>query len=120
VAKIIDEIQQIASSYEIFQCVECAAEIQNFLIDRGISGQRIKLDLGFRDLPWSVIYDLKRSQQIATNGLHEGILVYVNDEEIVFDNIEHTGINKVDWLRNLTSPTIELGRGKFKITEELF
>jgi Papain fold toxin 2 len=89
-------------------------------MSQGISGKRIKLDIGFRDLPWSVIYDLKRKEQIATNGSHEGIIVRIDSQEFVFDNICHTGVDKAEWLSNLSSPTIELERGKFKITEEAF
>ena len=110
--EILKELQQIVSGYCVFQCIECADAVQGFLMSQGISGKRIKLDLGFRNLPWSVIYDLKRNQQIATNGLHEGIVVWVKGEEIVFDNIATLGVNKAQWLINLTSPTIELGRGK--------
>jgi hypothetical protein len=120
VDEIIQELQQIASNYSVFQCVKCADAIQGFLMSQGIPGKRIKLDLGFRDLPWSVIYDQKRNLQIATNGLHEGIIIVVDGEEIVFDNIDHAGVDKAQWLRNLTSPTIELGRGNFEITEQDF
>ena len=118
--EILKEVEQIASNYGVFQCVECANAIQGYLISQGVLGKRITLNLGFRDLPWSVIYDLKQNQQIATNGLHEGIIVWIDGEEIVFDNIDNSGVGKVEWLSNLTSPTIELGRGKLKIEEELF
>ncbi|BDA74879.1 hypothetical protein CAL7716_090450 [Calothrix sp. PCC 7716] len=117
---ILIVIEQIANDYGVFECVQCADAIQNFLISQGISGKRIKLDVGFRDLPWSIIYDLKRQEQIATNGIHEGIVVQVDEQEIVFDNIEHAGIDKAEWLCNLSSPTIELERGTFEITQEEF
>ena len=120
VEQILKEVQQIASGYTVFQCVACANEIQNFLTSQGIAGKRITLDSGFRDLPWSIIYDLKRQEQIATNGCHEGIIISLGNKEIVFDNIEHAGVDKTEWLLNLSSPTIELGRGEFKITEEAF
>lgn len=118
--EILQEIEQRASSYGVFQCRECADAIEGFLISQAVSGKRIKIDLGLRDLPWSVIYDLKRNLQIATNGYHEGIVIWVDGKEIVFDNIDHAGIEKTLWLSNLTSPTIELGRGKFEVTEEVF
>jgi hypothetical protein len=114
------EITKIARVYGVFQCVECSQAIQNFLSARNVRGKRIQLDLGRRDLPWSVIYDLRRQQQIATNGYHEGIAVIIEDEEIIFDNIDYSGVSREEWYKNLTSPTLELGLGSFIIREEYF
>lgn len=114
------EIAKIASLYGVFQCVECSQAIQEFLTVRKVHGKQIKLDLGRQDLPWSVIYDLRRGQQIATNGYHIGISITVDGEEIVFDNIDRSGVTRQEWLQNLTSPTLELGMGSFKIIEEEF
>ena len=83
-AEIRQEVTKIASRYVVFQCVECSQAIKEFLIARNVSGKQIKLDLGRRDLPWSVIYDLRREQQIATNGYHEGIVIVIDCQEIVF------------------------------------
>ncbi|NES00903.1 MAG: hypothetical protein F6J86_45255 [Symploca sp. SIO1B1] len=119
-ADICQEITKIASCYGVFQCVDCSKAIKEFLIARNLRGKQIKLNLGRQDLPWSVIYDLRREQQISTNGYHEGIAIVIEDQEIVFDNIEHNGIPKQQWLQNLTSPTIELGLGSFLIIEDEF
>jgi hypothetical protein len=120
----LDEIRQqiakIASSYGVFQCVECSQALKEFLQFRNLHGKQIKLDLGRQDLPWSVIYDLRRGQQIATNGFHIGISITVDQDEIVFDNIDYGGVTRQEWLQNLTSPTLELGMGSFKIEEEDF
>lgn len=67
-----------------------------------------------------MIYDLRREQQIATNGYQEGIMIVIDGQEIVFDNIDYSGVLKEDWIQNLTSPTLELGLGNFLITEEEF
>lgn len=67
-----------------------------------------------------MIYDLRREQQISTNGYHEGISIIFNEQEIIFDNIDHGGITRQEWLKNLTSPSLELGMGSFKIIEEEF
>ena len=67
-----------------------------------------------------MIYDLRLGQQIATNGYHIGISITVDGEEIVFDNIDRSGVTRQEWLQNLTSPTLELGMGSFKIIEEEF
>ncbi|MFB2835525.1 papain fold toxin domain-containing protein [Floridanema evergladense] len=85
-----------------------------------VQAKQIKLDLGRKDLPWSVIYDLRREQQIATNGYHEGISITIDEQEIVFDNIDPSGVTRQEWLENFTSPTIELGLGSFQIIEEVF
>ncbi|CAD0230943.1 hypothetical protein PA905_42520 [Planktothrix agardhii CCAP 1459/11A] len=44
----------------------------------------------------------------------------LTSEEIIFDNIDHSGVNRQEWLQNLTSPTLELGMGIFQIIEEEF
>lgn len=118
--EISQQIAKIASLYGVFQCVECSQAIKEFLQFRNLPGKQIKLDLGRQDLPWSVIYDLRRGQQIATNGFHMGISITVEEEEIVFDNIDYSGVTRQEWLQNLTSPTLELGMGSFKIEEEDF
>lgn len=59
------EIAKIASQYGVFQCVQCSEAIKEFLVRKNIQGKQIKLDLGRQDLPWSVIYDLRREQQIS-------------------------------------------------------
>ena len=119
-SEIRQRVIEIASCYGLFQCVECSSAIRNFLISQNVRAKLIKLDLERQDLPWSVIYDLRRSQQIATNGYHEAVSLIIEDQEIVFDNIDHNGVLKKEWLENLTSPTIELGLGNFKIKEEEF
>ncbi|MCL1462885.1 papain fold toxin domain-containing protein [Argonema galeatum] len=118
--EISQEIANIASQYGVFQCVECSQAIKEFLIASNIQGKQIKLDLGRQDLPWSVIYDLRRQQQIATNGYHVGISITIDEKEIIFDNIDGSGVTRQEWLQNLTSPTLELGMGSFKIIEEEF
>ena len=118
--KLRQQIAQLTSQYRVFQCVDCAQAIKAFLQSKGIHGKQIKLDLGVTDLPWAVIYDLKRQQQISTNGCHEGIALRLDDQDIVFDNIDHQGIPRREWLENLTSPTLELGRGNFRVEETEF
>lgn len=118
--EIRQQIATIASLYGVFQCVECSQAIKEFLQVRNLHGKQIKLDLGRQDLPWSVIYDLRRGQQIATNGFHIGISITVDEEEIVFDNIDYSGVTRQEWVQNFTSPTLELGMGSFKIEEEDF
>ncbi|CAD5950509.1 hypothetical protein NO108_02895 [Planktothrix rubescens] len=117
---IRQQIAKIASRYGVFQCIDCSQAIKEFLIARNLNGKKKKLDLGRQDLPWAVIYDLRRQQQISTNGYHEGISITINREEIIFDNIDHSGVNRQEWLQNLTSPTLELGMGSFQIIEEEF
>jgi hypothetical protein len=101
-AEIRQEVTKIASGYGVFQCVECSQAIKEFLIARNISGKQIKLDLGRQDLPWSVIYDLRREQQIANNGYHEGIVIVIDGQEIVFDNIDYSGVIREE--RKVRSP----------------
>jgi hypothetical protein len=120
ILQIREEIAKIASQYGNFRCVECCQAIQQFLLSKNIHGKLIKLDLERQDLPWSVIYDLRRQQQISTNGYHQGISIIIDNQEIIFDNIDYSGVTRQEWLQNLTSPTVELGMGSFKIIESEF
>ena len=117
---IREEITEIDSCYGVFQCIECSQTIRSFLISKNLHGKRIKLSLERQDLPWAVIYDLRREQQVSTNGYHEGISIILNEQEIIFDNIDHGGVSRQEWLQNLTSPTLELSMGNFEIVEEEF
>lgn len=117
---IREEITRIAACHGVFQCIECSQAIKSFLISKNLHGKQIKLSLERQDLPWAVIYDLRREQQISTNGYHEGISIIINEQEMIFDNIDHGGITRQEWLQNLTSPSLELGMGNFRIVEEGF
>ncbi|MBC6474846.1 MAG: hypothetical protein GDA48_20290 [Hormoscilla sp. GM102CHS1] len=97
--EIRQEIATIASRYGVVQCVECSQAIKEFLTSIKVKGKQVKLDLGRRDIPWSVIYDLKREQQIATNGYHEGISITIDGEEMIFDNIDSSGVRREEWLQ---------------------
>lgn len=118
-AEIRQQITKIASRYKIFKCVECAAAIKKFLIKQGIHGTHIKVDTGSSDGYMGIIYHLVVQEQIALNGHHEGIVVVIDGQELVFDNIDHEGVPKEVWLQNLYSPIMDMGE-KFQIVETDF
>ncbi|QLE58970.1 papain fold toxin domain-containing protein [Nostoc sp. TCL26-01] len=116
---IYQQIIQIANNYGIFDCIPCARAIKEFLESQGVRGKYIKLDTGSQDPIYGRIYDDSIGELIATTGHHEGIIIQIDDIEIVFDNIHYQGITRLDWMENLYSPIMEIGK-ELQITEIYF
>lgn len=110
------QITQIANRFQLFECVDCAEAIKEFLIQRGISGKKIKLYTGRAKGKYGNIYHDGLQCNIATNGRHEGIVIEIAGEDIIFDNIHHEGITREAWMANLYCLAMDLGGG-FEITE---
>jgi Papain fold toxin 2 len=106
----------IANRFRLFECVECANAIQQFLSEENIAGKRIILSTGTTKEPFCNIYDDRLQQNIAQNGRHEAISVIISQQELIFDNIYPEGISRVNWSSNLYSPIQDMG-GDFQITE---
>lgn len=110
------QIEDIASKFKLFECVECAEAIKQFLIERDIKGKHVKLFTGSTEEPFSNIYHEVLAENISINGRHEAIAVYINGEELIFDNIYSQGVFRRTWLNNLNSPVQDIG-GSFQVTE---
>lgn len=117
----IQRIAEIASRHDNLKCVECAQEIKNYLISQGISGQRIKLYTGDELGRDSFIYDDSVNQDaISENGRHEGIIIIINNVEVVFDNHHPKGVSKDEWMSNLQFYSKIFSGQQFLITLEEF
>jgi hypothetical protein len=114
--EIQEQIAEIASRFQLFQCVECARAIKEFLISKRISGKQLKLFTGSAENPYGNIFHEVLKQNIATNGRHEGIAVRIDGEELVFDNIHHDGVSRELWLGNLYCCAQDIGED-FQIIE---
>lgn len=114
--EIRQQITTIASQFKMFECVECAQTIRRFLIESRISGKQIKLYTGSTEGYYGNIFHDSIQTVISTNGRHEGILIELDRQEIVFDNIDSQGVPKEIWLQNLYSPILDIGE-EFQITE---
>ncbi|RUT07017.1 hypothetical protein DSM106972_022780 [Dulcicalothrix desertica PCC 7102] len=77
--------------------------------------RQIKIYTGSQEEPFCNIYH-EIQENISTNGRHEAIAIYINGEEVIFDNIHPQGIARDDWLNNLYCPIMDVG-GDFIITE---
>lgn len=110
------KISEIAGNFQLFECEDCALSIQDFLTRRGISGKKIKLYTGNAKGKYGNIYHDELEQNIATNGRHEGILIQIDEEEIIFDNIYNEGISKQEWLKKFYCLQMDLG-GQFEVVE---
>ncbi len=47
------------------------------------------------------------------------LIIEINGLEIIFDNIHHQGITRLEWIQNLYSPILDAGL-EFQITETYF
>ncbi|MBD1854071.1 MULTISPECIES: papain fold toxin domain-containing protein [Leptolyngbya] len=95
--------------------------MQTYLITQGIRGQRIELYTGKSIGQDSYIYDDSiGGDAISTNGYHTGILILIQNQEIVFDNHHPDGLERTRWLANLMFPSrLHLGQ-PFQIMETPF
>ncbi|MBD3884273.1 hypothetical protein IFO70_21255 [Phormidium tenue FACHB-886] len=57
----------IASRSHLFECVECAATIQQFLISHSVPGQLIRLSTGSTGEPFCNIYHERLQENISTH-----------------------------------------------------
>ncbi len=113
------QITAIAECFQLFECIQCAIAIKQFLISQNIHGKIISLNTGRTKKPFGNIYHDRLQQNISTNGRHIGIAVEINSQEMIFDNIHPKGISRLDWINNLYSPIQDFG-GDFQITETDF
>ena len=114
--EIRQQIITIASRFKMFECVECAQTVKRFLIEREISGKQIKLYTGSTEGYYGNIYHDGIQAVISTNGRHEGILIELDRQEIVFDNIDNQGVPTELCLENLYSPILDIGE-EFQVIE---
>ncbi|BAY40879.1 hypothetical protein NIES2111_52690 [Nostoc sp. NIES-2111] len=114
-SKLRQQITEIASSFHLFECVECANAIRQFLTIQNVPGKIIRLSTGSTKEPFCNIYHELLQENISTNGRHEAIA----GQELIFDNIHPVGISKVNWMNNLYSPIQDIGID-FQISETDF
>jgi hypothetical protein len=67
------QITAIASRFSLFECVECATAIRQFLISQNIFGKSIYLSTGGTKEPFCNIYHARLKENISTNGQQEAI-----------------------------------------------
>jgi hypothetical protein len=113
------QITAIASRFQLFECIECATAIRQFLVKQGISGSQVTLFTGSVKNPLCNIYHERLQQNISVNGRHTAIAVEIAGQELMFDNLNPEGISKVNWMRDFYCPIQDFG-GNFQITETAF
>lgn len=115
--EVLQDIRDIVNNHPNGKCVECAAEIEAYLREKGIRGERIILDTIKQKEYDNYIYDdshppkaAEEGYIISDNGHHEGIAIKINGEEKVFDNHRPDGLERQQWMNNLVYPG-KLNRG---------
>ncbi|EKU98364.1 hypothetical protein Lepto7375DRAFT_7647 [Leptolyngbya sp. PCC 7375] len=110
--ELFEAISTISANYTVFQCVECAAAIKQWLKANNVSGihlqivavGRIKFIVSQR---WHDGID-----SIAQTGIHQGIETYGK----VFDNLGAEGLDRDQWVADF-----DCASGEFEVIElELF
>ncbi|MEH2409459.1 MAG: papain fold toxin domain-containing protein [Nostoc sp.] len=124
---VLQDIRDIVSNHPNERCVECAAEIEAYLREKGIRGERLILDAVKIVKEDSNIYDDSHPPKaeedgyiISTNGHHEGIVIKINGEEKVFDNHRPDGLERQQWMNNLTYHSKVFGQSDFRKSGYLF
>jgi phosphopantetheinyl transferase len=115
-SELRQQIERIARGFELFECVQCAQAIRQFLREKGITGKQIQLSTGSGRKPYCNIYHEDLKENISQNGRHAAIAVVIDGEEVIFDNIHPQGISRRAWLSKLYSPIKDLGRD-FQVRE---
>ena len=85
------QITRIAKKYKLLECVECADEIQQYLLSNGLHGKRIELQAVTNEgQKYYGIISLYSNQEaiISQNGHHSAIMF----GNLVYDNINPNGI----------------------------
>ncbi|MCI0681666.1 MAG: hypothetical protein L0Y71_06150 [Gemmataceae bacterium] len=86
--------------FGLFQCEECANNVEQALMAAGLPGERIELRAGQgRQFMACLSYDGGRTS-ITLNGRHLGIRV----GRLVFDNLHTDGLGYDEWLRDFDAP----------------
>ena len=90
---ISKELTKIANKYKDFECVECADEMKNYLLSKGVNPEQIQIrfsGLGNHNNVWSE----SLGRVISYNGYHTGV-VY---KGMVYDNLFKTGLEYNKWV----------------------
>lgn len=94
--EIHQQITAIAESFQLYECIECATAIKEFLVSQNKTGKMISINTGSTKKPFSNIYHDRLQQNISTNGRHMAILVEIKNKELIFDNIHPKGVSRLD------------------------
>ncbi|MEL7501812.1 MAG: papain fold toxin domain-containing protein [Cyanobacteria bacterium J06554_6] len=82
----------ISQEYDLHECRECAAAIQQWLKDNDIRGVHLQIK-AVGKIKFIVSSRWSETESIAQNGMHEG----VDTHERVFDNLPGARLNREDW-----------------------
>ncbi|MCI0446993.1 hypothetical protein L0152_27790, partial [bacterium] len=89
--------------YGNLQCEPCYKAIRRFLKKEGISGKIIKLYSGTSTIPDGFIIHVDNpNTAISRSGVHYGVAIVIDDQELIFDNLHPQGVSRETWKRNLT------------------
>jgi len=110
------QITAIAECFQLFECIQCATAIEQFLISQNVHGKIVTIDTGSSKKPFGNIYHDRLQQNISTNGRHLAIAVEINSQELIFDNIHPEGIFRSDWIQYFLVNNLSLRGGEPKPT----
>ncbi|NCR55997.1 MAG: hypothetical protein GPJ10_22320 [Microcystis aeruginosa L211-07] len=95
-SQIDQEIGNIVSQFQLYQCYECARAVMQWLTDNEIEGKVIELKTRYHDEDYIISDRIGNDQSITINGKHYGVEV----RGIVFDNLSPQGMTRDDWLKD--------------------
>ena len=95
-SQIDQEIGNIVSQFQLYQCYECARAVMQWLTDNEIEGKVIELKTRYHDEDYIISDRIGNDQSITINGKHYGVEVRGR----VFDNLSPQGMTRDDWLKD--------------------
>lgn len=102
--EIYREIGAITSQFKLYECVECARAVLEWLNKNDIEGKLMRLKTKYRDEDY-ILSDRMEAvgvfDAITGNGVHYGIRV----QGKIFDNLSMIGLSMEDWLKDFHCPS---------------
>ena len=94
-SQIYQEIGNIVSQFELYQCYECARAVMQWLTDNEIEGKVIEPKTRYHDQDYIISDRVGSDRSITINGKHYGVEVRGR----VFDHLSPQGMKREDWLK---------------------
>lgn len=116
-----NNISRITDRFSNLECIDCARAIQNYAVENGILGTKIKLKTPKGEGNDLIVDDsISSDEAISENGKHEGVeFINSNGEKVVFDNNHRIPVPTEQWIDNLFFRGMIYGQ-EFEINREDF
>jgi heterodisulfide reductase subunit C len=102
--QVYEAIAEIIEEFDIFECLECARAILEWVRRNNVEGVVLKLRTRYRDEDFIISRRLERrgiAESVTANGIHYGVEV----RGLVFDNLSLDGMTQTEWINDFSCPS---------------